>query len=227
MNKVRAILADIDGTLTTGGDLTSVNRLLKDKIWIARARGIKFNLASGRRYAEQEAYRDIILSPHSAIEGEGILYEGSCLRMYGSDEVHYLGGLTRDQLDEIDRFVAHFVDGMVPQRDNHLYETVTGYETPSFQESGKTDYGLLERTFKVVKPVVEALYPVDVCMSADAIDIMAKGVTKALPTVRYSEITGIPLSEMAVFCDSGNDMPMAQVVGEAGGLVVYVGNRSD
>ncbi len=227
---IKAILADIDGTLIEGGNLQTVHPVLKEVVWKVRNTGILFSLASGRPFFEQEAFHRLLIEPDTYRPGEGIIYEGSCVRLLGYDEVYQLGGLTREQLREINQFAEEqgLFTEMVPQQHDDRYETATGRVTPTFISEGRTDSELLERTFLKVKPVFEERFPfVEVLMSADAIDIYAKGMTKAPPTRKYAEISGIPLKHIAAIGDSGNDMPMLDVVGQAGGLAIYVGRRPE
>lgn len=225
---IRAILADIDGTLTEGGRLDFIDDNVRKAIRDVREEGVFFCLASARPWFEQEPFHHSLIAPDSFMPGEAILYEGSCVRLLGAEQVYQLGGLTRDQIIEIKAFIARegLLKEMVPQANNDLYETTTGYVTPTFISEGRTDGYLLENNYANVKPILERQFPfVEVVMSADAIDINAKGVTKGPPTIKYAEISGIPLHEMAAIGDSGNDLAMLKAVGDAGGLVVYVGRR--
>jgi 5-amino-6-(5-phospho-D-ribitylamino)uracil phosphatase len=227
--KIKAILSDADGTLITKGRLTNFPTQLPHEIRQIRRNGILFNLASGRPYFEQ-----VILHEHLNIQNpdpkEAILYEGSGVKFFDGSEAYNLGGLSKPFCARIDQFLAHhkLVEGMVPQPNNDRYESQTGYVTPSFISEGTTDNELLGLRYQAVKQAVESEFEgVEVAKSADAIDIFAVGVTKAAATRKYSEVTGIPLSEIAAFGDSGNDMPMFKEVGEAGGLCVYVGTDMD
>ena len=226
----KAILADIDGTMIEGGDFRTIPMSLELGVYKIRKQGIPFNLASGRAYFEQEMFHESLRFGIEPLSNEGILYEASCVKLFESDVHHQLGGLTREQRESINVFLNEngLVQEMAPQVNNDRYETTVGYVTPTFIFEGKTDTTLLERTFNVVKPVLESQFNfLEVVMTADAIDINAKGVTKAKPTVKYSQLTGIALSDMVAIGDSGNDMAMFQVVGDAGGFVVYVGKRED
>lgn len=228
MNRFQAIVADIDGTLTEGGNLSTVHPLLKQAIRSARQRGILFSLASGRPFFEQELFHQLLISPDNYKKGEAILYEASHLRLLGTTEVYKLGGLTKEELQEIEDFVRRerlFLE-MIPQANNDCYETTTGYVTPTFISEGRTNTELLERTYRKVKPILEQKFSfVNVMMSADAIDIYAMGLTKAKPVQKYSELVGIPLEYIVAIGDSGNDMLMLEAVGNAGGLVIYVGTN--
>jgi len=230
MSKIKAILADIDGTLTDGGNIKMVNPALKKAIKGVRDVGVLFSLASARPWFEQEAFHQLLISPEWYKQGEGILYEASCVRLLGSTESYRLGGLTKEQIEAVEKFAAErqLFTEMVHQANNDRYETTTGYVTPTFISEGRTNSELLERTYQRVKPILEAQFPfLEAVMSADAIDINAKGVTKAKPTRKYAEITGIPLENMAAIGDSGNDMPMLDLVGKTGGLAVYVGKKPE
>ncbi len=227
---VRAIVVDIDGTLTERGNLESPLPELQDAVRAARQSGILFNLASARPYVEQEEFFHRLIGSSEFLSGEGILYEASSIRLFGDSTSYRLGGLSIAQLQEIRKFVAEhgLCLDMVPQAHNEKYETTTGYVTKTFITEGRTDTALLERRFQEAKPIIERhFHGVEAVMSADAIDINAKGVTKAKPTVKYAELVGIPLEHLAAIGDSGNDLPMLDVVGNAGGLAVYVGKRKE
>jgi hydroxymethylpyrimidine pyrophosphatase-like HAD family hydrolase len=55
------------------------------------------------------------------------------------------------------------------------------------------------------------------------LEILPAGVNKGAALSKVSEITGVPLSDMAAFGDSNNDVEMI----EAAGLGVAVGNALD
>lgn len=230
MGKIDAILADIDGTLTEGGNIKTINTALKQAIKEVRETGVLFSLASARPWFEQVAFHHLLISPDIFEQGEGISYEASCVRLLGSKESYCLGGLSAEQIKEVEQFVVQqkLFTEMVHQANNDRYETTTGYVTPTFISEGRTDTELLERTYLRVKPILEVQFPfLEAVMSADAIDINAKGVTKAKPAQKYAEITGISLENIAAIGDSGNDMPMLDLVGKAGGLAIYVGKRAE
>ena len=227
---IKSILADADGTLIEKGDFHNFPPELKETIANVRSSGVLFNLASGRPFFEQEILYHLLIGEENKNLQEGILYEGSSLRMFNRDEHFVLGGLTRKQIQDIEDFAEKndlFV-GLVPQVNNSDYQTTTGYLTPTFISDGETDSVLLQSRFIPAKEAIEAQFPyAEVSMSADAIDVFARGVTKAKPTAKYSEVSGIPLNQIAVFGDSGNDMPMLEVVGRNGGLAVYVGTNPE
>ncbi len=230
MNNVKVILADIDGTLIEGGNLSNVDPSLKQAIKEVRKAGVLFSLASARPWFEQEPFHASLLSPDSFKVGEGISYEASCVRLLGSADSYRLGGLTREQIEEVELFIAErgLFTEMVHQANNERYETTTGYVTPTFRSEGKTDVKLLEMVYAKAKPILESKFPFsEAVMSADAVDINAKGVTKAKPAQKYAELAGISLANIAAIGDSGNDMPMLDLIGKAGGLAVYVGKKAE
>jgi len=228
MKQIKSILADADGTLIEGGKFHNFPLELKGAIADVRSSGVLFNLASGRPFFEQEILYDLLIGNETKNPQEGILYEGSSLKMFDRDEHFVLGGLTRKQIQEIESFAEenNLFIGLVPQANNSDYQTTTGYLTPTFISKGRTDSALLQSRFPATKDAIERQFSyAEVSMSADAIDVFARGVTKAKPTAKYSEVTGIHLDQIAVFGDSGNDMPMFEVVGKEGGLTVYVGTN--
>ena len=227
MNQIKAILADADGTLIENGKINNVLPELQEVVREARTQGILFNLASGRPYAEQEPLHRLITGTNSPHLMEGILYEASAVRLFGRNESFVMGQLYPEQIEELKSFVKNnnLFPGLVP---NENEEFGKSYVTPGFLRGDGTNENLIKNIFSEVKPVLELQFPyLEVTRSADAIDITAKGITKADPTKKYSELTGISLNQLAYFGDSGNDMPALKVIGEAGGLAIYVGKNKE
>ncbi len=230
MKLLVAIVADIDGTLIEGGNIASADKNLKKAVKRVREKRILFSLGSGRTFLEQEAFHNLLIAPDHYTPGEAILYEGSCLRFLGGTTVYRLGGLTREQITEVELFAAEkkLFSGLVHRAGNETYETGSGYVTPTFIHEGRTDRELLKETYRRARPILEDQFSfLSVSISADGLDLTAKGVTKANPLRRYAELTGISLDEIAVFGDSSNDMLILELVGKAGGLPVYVGNNPE
>jgi hydroxymethylpyrimidine pyrophosphatase-like HAD family hydrolase len=195
-----------------------------------RESGVSFNMASSRPLFEQEELFQIITDNSEPQPLEGILYEASAVKLWYSEEKHQVGGLSYDQIDQIESFIIQhgLVTGMVPQQNNRKYNTQLGYVTPGFRNGEGTDKVLLENVYHKVKSEISHNFLfAQVEMSADAVDIMAKGVSKDKPTIKYSEITGINLSETAAIGDSGGDMAMLREISKHGGKVGYVGENKD
>lgn len=228
MKPIKSAHFDIDGVLITKGDFKSTPPELKKIIAEMRGQSVLFNLASGRPLFEQEELFRIFTGNAEPKPLEGILYEASGVKLWGSGEKYQIGGLTYEQIDQIECFIFQqgLLTGMMPQLNNRKYASLTGYVTPSFRNGRGTDKKLLESKYGVVKPAIEQEFPfAQVEMSADAIDIMAKGVSKDKPTIKYAEITGIELDQTAAIGDSGGDMAMLKVVAQAGGAVAYIGEN--
>lgn len=229
-----AIIADIDGTLIVGGDLNQINPLLKTYIRDVRNLGFLFTLSSGRCFLEQYTFFQELIAPDKPHQNEGILYEESALRLFDHHgnlgEPIILGGLTPEQAKAINAFAQEnlLYDGLVPQDNSGFYQHMIGYVTPTFISEGRTNSDLLRRKHAQIKEVLERQFSfLEVTRSADAVDIRSKGVSKARQVQLYSELTGIPLGQMAYFGDSGNDLPAMRKIGQAGGYVVYVGTDSE
>jgi len=194
-----------------------------------RESDILFNLASGRPLFEQEKLFRIITNneiPPKPLEG--ILYEASAVKLWNDNQKYRVGGLNAEQIDQIESFSTQhgLFTGMVPQSNNRRYETQLGYVTPTFRTIGETDKQLLETVYTQVKPIIELEFPfAQVEMSADAVDIMAKGVSKDKPTLEYARVTGISLDHVAAIGDSGGDMGMLREVARVAGRVAYVGEN--
>ncbi|GEM_PF-3475796 len=227
---IEVILADIDGTLIEGGDLHRSDSLLRRYIGNARKEGICFTLSSGRCFPEQYTFFLGLINPDKPHQNEGILYEESALRLFNQNgnagKPIILGGLTPEQVKEINAFADEIglYDGLANQENCWDYQHMIGYVTPTFITEGRTNSDLLRRKHTQIKAALEKRFPfVEVTRSADAVDIKSKEVSKAKQVQLYSELTGIPLEQMAYFGDSGNDLPAIRKIGHAGGYVVYVG----
>ncbi len=158
------------------------------------------------------------------------MYEESALRLF--DELGeigqpiILGGLTPEQRQEINAFAqeSHLYRGLASQASSESYQHMIGYVTPTFITEGRTNSDLLRRKHLLIKAALEKKFPfLEVTRSADAVDIKSKGVSKAKQVQLYSELTGIPLEQIAYFGDSRNDLPAMKEVSSAGGFTVYVG----
>ena len=111
MAKIHAILADIDGTLTEGGNIKTADPALKKAIKDVRDSDILFSLASARPWFEQEAFHHLLISPDFYKPGEGISYEASCVRLLGKTECYQLGGLSKEQIKEVEQFASELQFG--------------------------------------------------------------------------------------------------------------------
>src|SRR3989344_2105299 len=106
MTKIQAILADIDGTLTEGGNIKTVDPSLRQAIKEVRDAEVLFSLASARPWFEQVQFHRLLISPDMFERDEGILYEASCVRLLGTTQGYRLGGLTKEQISEVEKFAA-------------------------------------------------------------------------------------------------------------------------
>lgn len=227
MLQIKSILADCDGTVIEHGKINGYHPKLPEILQQARNSGLAFSLASGRDYYFLEKLHQSLVG--SPIKNEGILYESCCLRLFGNHESYILGGLTSQQVKDIRNFVRQqdksFLQGLAHLPEDQC-ETVVSWVTEEFARRGPTNFEVLERQYQIIKPIIEPEFPyTKVIMTSDAIDIEGKDVSKAQATQKYSELTGIPLHQIAVIGDSSNDLPMFEVVGKAGGLVIYVGEH--
>ncbi|HLD72429.1 MAG TPA: HAD family hydrolase [Candidatus Nanoarchaeia archaeon] len=231
---IEAIILDLDGTLIEGGTLNKFHPHLKTLIRNARKEGILFTLSSGRCFPEQFVYFTRLIAPDKPCQKEAILYEESALRLFDEQgeigQPVVLGGLTPEQRQEINAFAYehNLYDSLVSQASSESYQHMIGYVTPTFISEGRTNSDLLKRKHLQIKEALERRFQfVEVTRSADAVDIKSKGVSKAKQVQLYSELTGIPLEQMAYFGDSGNDLPAISKIGLAGGYVVYVGKDTE
>ncbi len=231
---IEAIIADIDGTLISGGNLHQIDPLLRQYVGNVRYLGILFTLSSGRCFPEQHTFFKELITPNAPKQNEGILYEESALRLFdrhgNPDKPIVLGGLTLEQVEAIHTFAdeSGLYEGLVDQDNSLDYQHMIGFVTLTFITDGITDSELLRRKHLQIKDSLEKQFPfLEVTRSADAVDIKSKGVSKANQVQVYSEKTGIPLEQMAYFGDSGNDLPAMSKIGLAGGYVVYVGTDQE
>lgn len=224
---IKAVFADADGTVIENNNLSSLLPELKEAIKQLRVEGILFNLASGRSYHSLKVLYHHLIAPEQPKLLEGIVYEASAVRLFGRQEHHVLGKFSAVQKREI---MAHaeeknLFSGLILSRLNKLY---LSYLTPAFLYGKGTDKILLQEKFQEAKMVLEHRFPyLRVMRSADAVDITVKGITKANAVRKYSELTGLIFSRMAAIGDSGNDLPMFEVVGKNRGLVIYVGKNPE
>src|SRR3989344_6521583 len=135
MKKIKAGLYDADGVLITGGKFESTPAELKEANAELRESGVLFNLASGRPLFEQEQLFRIITNNAAAKPLEGILYEASAVKLWGSGQIYKVGGLTPEQIDLVECFVIRegLFQEMVPQQNQSRYDTQRGFVTPGFR----------------------------------------------------------------------------------------------
>ena len=223
---IKAILADCDGTLIELGKINGFHSSIPYVIFEARSKGIAFSIASGRdKYFLAELFTSIAKKPK---ENEGLIHECSSIYMFNTDKDLMLAGLSEKQISEVEYFMKknnYLLKGL-EKLPNDKSKTCVSWVTQEFAKNQETNFRVLERQFPLIeKALTEELPFVRVKKTRDAIDVEAENVSKALAVQKYSELTGISLSQIAVIGDSTNDMEMFELVGKAGGFTAYVGHR--
>ncbi len=224
--KIDAALFDVDGTLLKYSTIDSFPEELPKEIDNMRSQGVAFSLSSGRDRPFLNRLRENMIG-RDFKEGEGLIFEACYLQMAGQGETYNLGGLTGEQLNSIKEYVSGRPEWLEEMVFPYCKDAIglVDFVTKRFVDDEGTDQELLERRYQVIKPAIEAEFPfVRVNKTADAIDVEGKHGSKAKAVRKYSEVTGIPLSNIAYFGDSSNDFPAFEVIGPAGGVVVYVGD---
>lgn len=217
------VIADADGTLITGGAIHSVPFQLIERMALLRQEGTALALASGRPYEFLRQLHDYITGHNQKLAHEGVIYESGSYHQFGGRNV-IVGGLTTKQLAEIDIFLAQQdLSGLVPLPETQFH-TRRSWVTPQFAAGGLTDGQLLRHVYDALAPLVQVCFPyVQTTMSADAFDIEARGVGKGMALRPYLVDIAVDPRACVVIGDAANDFSMFDVIGNAGGLVVYVG----
>lgn len=245
-NNLKVIVADIDGTLITKGDLVhGFPARLPEIVREARRREIGFSLASGRdQYAQQELWNRITEDGAGLKPYEAICYEDSQLLM--GDGRHYsAGGLSPKTLaliEQIEREHPEAFDGVVPLPGNR-FTVRTARVTKEFAAGKGTNPDVLNRAYLAIKELMERLkkasfygtgsfYGPEISTlhighSADAVDFLDRNSSKAKPFAYYVSILeesySIRPEEVLVLGDATNDQSMMTYALEVGGMVGYVG----
>jgi Cof subfamily protein (haloacid dehalogenase superfamily) len=234
---VRLCYFDVDETLVDPG--RSIHAELDEALRRCRERGIRLGLATGRKYESARPYAEAI-----GAEAPLILYNGARIQQADTGAILFEKKLdlreARAGLELVKKHGLHV----------NLYLDDVIYiekETEVSRESAEKD-GVLQKpvgdlvVFLKAQPTklliigpgekLEALWAdfdkwpheSEVVRSEPTyLEILPAGVSKGAALRRVSEITGVPLSRIAAFGDSNNDIEMLR----AAGVGVAVGNALD
>ena len=234
---VRLCYFDVDATLIDPG--RNIPEKLQEALSRCRERGIRLSLATGRKYDSARPYAQ-------AIEADAplILYNGARIQEPETGEILCDKKLDLNEavagLELVKRYGLHvnlYLDDVI------YIERETGVSRESAEKDGviqkpvgdlaaflKTEptklliIGPGEKLMALWADFDKQLHQSEVVRSESTyLEILPAWVNKGAALKEVSKITGVPLSEIAAFGDSNNDIEMLQ----AAGLGVAVGNALD
>ena len=234
---VRLCYFDVDETLVDSG--RNIPKELQDALSRCRQRGIRLALATGRKYDSARPYAQVI-----GADAPLILYNGARIQEPETGEILY------DKKLDLNEAVAGLL--LVKRHGLHvnLYLDDVIYierETEVSRESAEKDgvaqkpvgdliaflkneptklliIGPGEKLMALWTDFDQQLHKAEVVHSEPTyLEILPAGVSKGAALQEVSKITGVPLSAIAAFGDSNNDIEMLK----AAGLGVAVGNALD
>lgn len=234
---IRLCYFDVDETLVNPG--RNIPKELHDALARCRERGIRLGLATGRKYDSARPYAQAV-----GADAPLILYNGARIQEPETGEILY------DQKLDLPEVVAGLL--LVKKHGLHvnLYLDDVIYierETAVSRESAEKD-GVVQKPVGDLAAFLKAeptklliigpgeklmalwaefdkqLHRSEVVRSEPTyLEILPAGVSKGAALKKVSKITGVPLSDIAAFGDSNNDIEMLR----AAGLGVAVGNALD
>ncbi len=235
IEKITAVIADVDGTINTKGDkplphtLAAINRL--------HERGILFGTASGRPLD----HRSLDKAQEWGLDFEfdlAIGMNGGDLWDKDHEGVEHIMLLSKDFIGEICEFMwpldcnvivyeNAYDHVLVKRRDQRLEDSVirnnSFWEFSTIEEMSAKDTGKIEIQYdptpeldELIMGVVEA-HPSPnwsaVRTFPGTVEFMTPGLDKGVGLRRYSERNNIPLSEIMAFGDMDNDIAMIAAAG--------------
>jgi|SRR3989338_1641256 len=231
MRNIKLVIADADGTLISNGSIESTPLALKKVIRNIRDAGILFSIISGRDEPFlRELYRNLV-SPSEPKQQEALMYEDACIRLF-SGEVYCLGGIDSSVLDQINKMYDKRRDlfaGLV-SLPNNKFTIRASWVTEEFASGKPSNVQTLDERYESIKELTEEGFPmVEVVRSADAIDVISRGVNKALSLTKYLGLLKgqIAPPEVLAIGDAVNDEKMLRLISEAGGKIGFVGTDKD
>ncbi len=225
----KVILADIDGTLITSGNLSSLPEELKDQIQKLRKKGVLFSLISGRDKVYQGLVRDRIFEGEESMGLEARIYEDACI-ILGNGEEYTLGGLSKEDLSKIHRAYREYPEvfrGMVPLPGNQFTIRMS-YVTEEFARGQRTNERTLQEAYEKAIGLAKELIPTaEVRKSGDGLDFVSPQVNKKLPFTKYlailEDIGKISPQEVLAIGDAANDLGFLETARERDGKAAFVG----
>ena len=234
---IRLCYFDVDATLVDPG--RPIPEKLQEALSRCRERGSRLSRATGRTYDSARPYA-------RAIEADAplILYNGARIQQPDTGEILYDKKLDLEEaltgLELVKRYGLHvnlYLDDVIYIERESEVSRVSAQKNGVGQKPVGDLAGFLKaRPTKllIIGPgeKLEALWAdfdrqphgSEVVRSEPTyLEILPAGVNKGAALKEVSRITGVPLSAMAAFGDSNNDIEMLQ----AAGLGVAVGNALD
>jgi Cof subfamily protein (haloacid dehalogenase superfamily) len=234
---IRLCYFDVDETLAVPGQ--GIPEELLGVLERCRAAGIRLGLATGRKYDSALPYAEAI-----GANAPLILYNGARIQEPGDGAVLFDKKLDLEEAKAGLRLVKQHGLHVNLYLDDVIYiERETEVSRESAQKDGvvQKPVGDLVEFLKSEPTKLLIIGPGEKLMALWAdydkqphesevvrseptyLEILPAGVNKGAALSKVSEITGVPLSDMAAFGDSNNDVEMI----EAAGLGVAVGNALD
>lgn len=231
---VRLCYFDVDETLAIPG--RGIPEELLDVLARCRGRGIRLSLATGRKYDSARPYAEAI-----GAEAPLILYNGARIQEPDTAEILFDRKLdlqeARAGLELVKRHGLHvnlyLDDGIYIERETEVSRESArkdgvvqepAGDLVAFLESEPTKLLIIgpgEKLMSLWADFDKKPHRAEVVRSEPTyLEILPAGVSKGAALRKVSEITGVPLSDIAAFGDSNNDVEMLR----AAGLGVAVGN---
>lgn len=222
------LISDIDGTLVLNGTRPDAHILAG--VRQARARGLRFTLASGRNQLELLWYMDAmgLDEPYIALGGAYVGVPGQEKAVYDErlplDAAHFVLKTARDAgLDIVveypDRLIYELKTPFMEKMDR-LWSPVIRVEPGAFQLDGSPGKFVLVGSEDVIHQVRETLDTWSdklehSCSRPNVLDITAYGVHKGRALQELANYVRLPLDKIAAIGDGGNDRSMLDAAGFA------------
>jgi Cof subfamily protein (haloacid dehalogenase superfamily) len=235
IEKVTAVIADVDGTINVKGSKPLPRTLAAMET--LHERGILFGTASGRPLD----HRSLDKAHEWGLSFDfdlAIGMNGGDLWDKDHEGIEHIMRLSKDCIGEILEFMwpldcnvivyENAYDHVLVKRlDQHLKDSVirnkSFWEYATLEEMARKDTGKIEVQYdytpemdKLIMDVVRA-HPSPkwsaVRTFPGTVEFMTPGLNKGVAVRRYAERNGIPLSEIMAFGDMDNDIPMIEVAG--------------
>jgi len=234
---IRLCYFDVDETLAVPGK--GIPDELLQVLARCRDRGIRLSLATGRKYDSALPYAKAI-----GASAPLILYNGARIQQPGDGKILFGKKLDLEESRAALRLVKQhglhvnlYLDDVIyieretevsresAQKDGVLQKPVG--DLVEFLKSGPTKLLIIgpgEKLMALWADFDKRPHESEVVRSEPTyLEILPAGVNKGAALREVSRITGVPLSDIAAFGDSNNDVEMIQ----AAGLGVAVGNALD
>ncbi len=214
---IRAVILDIDGTLTENRDTErlSVDAILAVREVIDNCPSIELGVATGNSHIVALAVAryvgfDLARCP--------VISENGCVLWYRGTR-YELCAEYKDLLDEARRLIVEHLSSYLRESYQNEYRK---YDYAFYVNPGVTS----EEAVKKVQDLLRRhglSKSLNVIYSGYAIHIIPRGIDKGQAVRMYSSISKIPLTDIAAIGDSDTDIPLLRVCG----VRVAVSNATD